>query len=161
MTTIKRQKFEREVKIGWLITSVGIIASLTISGISLYFQLNPPQRAKMTIFIEDHRFSYEGNKLYFEVFGEITNDGAITGFIHGIDFEVTMNVSYDITLYTNILTIPSLSPLESTYFCVGWSFTGVNETVLLETNVKTSVATIWYEDASGMQQAQKEYGFVS
>lgn len=162
MTTSDYLKIKREIKIGWLLTTIGLIASLILGGISLYYELNPPpSRAKLTIFIEHGLIDYgTSDELIFEVFGEIVNDSPLTAFIKKWDFFVAVNTSYQIVRYEQILPKLSLSPLEKTDFRMGRSLMGNNNTRISESAIQSGVVMIWYEDDIGIQQTSKEYSFA-
>jgi hypothetical protein len=136
--------------------------ALALSLINLYHTLNPPpQRAKLTIFIEDaipHSFS--ANELNFQIWGKVVNDSPITALIRRWGLVLNVNMSY--TIVSSMFSMPdlSLSPSEQVNYTMGHVLIGDNGTSIPETAIRSCMAWLEYEDAVGLQFAQKEFRFL-
>lgn len=137
------------------------LTALCFTGLnSLHDWFPPPQRAKLTVFIEHYSF-YQGtaNELNFDIWGKVTNDSPLTALVRRWGLFISVNISYSIMSYSSNMPDLSLSPSEQVNYTMGQVLWGDNETRIPETAVKGCIAWIEYEDHIGLQTARGELNF--
>lgn len=137
------------------------ILALSFTAVNTYREwYPPPQRAKLTIFIEHYSF-YQGtaNELNFDVWGKVVNDSPLTALIRRWGLVLSVNVSY--TIVSSRFNMPdlSVSPSEQLNYTMGHVLWGDNQTRIPETAVRGCIAWFEYEDDLGLQIAQREFTF--
>lgn len=123
----------------------------------------PPQRAKLTIFIDDPPIISKGtdNTLSFYISGKVVNDSPLTASIKTWDLFVAFNISYKTLTYSfnydpKDLTI---SPSGQLNYTMGETFIGENNTAIHQNSILWCVASFTYKDSLGIQTAREELSF--
>jgi len=156
--------------VDWLKQGSNIVSllALTISsvfaGMTLYHDIfPPPQRARLTIFLEYPEFtSVSGsNTLEITLYIEVVNDSPMTATIRQWNLSLNFNERYTVTDQHDSHLGLILPPSGQTDFNMSRTVIGENNTLLQSSSLESIVVTMFYEDYVGMQQASREYGLIS
>jgi hypothetical protein len=148
----------------WLKQGSNILSlvAIIISFVSLQHDLfPPPQRAKLTVFIDGYAFWYgTANELVFDVEGTIVNDSPLTGQIKTWNLTVVFDVPYRSLRSTFSMNERKLYPSSQANFTMSRTLIGENNTRIPDNSIRSFLVEFWFEDSVGMQVAQRELHFM-
>jgi hypothetical protein len=131
--------------------------------LNTYREWNPPApRAKLTIYIEYPEFMRVSNNTVTDVTVSIVvvNDSPISATIMEWNLNLNYNVTYQILNRTEKSGNLTLLPSAQTYFTINTTLEGQNHTILPDTDIRSVIFTLSYQDIIGIQEATREYGFL-
>ncbi len=146
-----------------VITIIGLCITAGFTTLNTYREWNPPApRAKLTIYIEYPEFMRVSNNTVTDVTVSIVvvNDSPISATIMEWNLNLNYNVTYQILNRTEKSGNLTLLPSAQTYFTINTTLEGQNHTILPDTDIRSVIFTLSYQDIIGIQEATREYGFL-
>jgi len=157
-TTGKKKSFWTVNNVTGLIGILGFILAFTIAVTPFLF----PVRAKLTIFIDhfEYDFTSESNSFGFTVFLKIVNDSPKSANVFYWNVSFNIKVPYQIESQTANRNPPLvLTSSAEADLSMSRTLIGENNTPLPNSDLRSIVVTVQYEDDVGVQEASRSYEF--
>jgi hypothetical protein len=161
-----RKWFKKTENKALVVLIIGLCITSGFTALNTYHEWNPPAspapRAKLTIYIFYPQFNPVANSTATDVTVNtlVVNDSPMSATITQWNLTLNYNMTYQILNQVATSGNLTLSPSAQTSFTITTTLEGQNNTLLPNTDIRSIIFAVSYQDNIGLQDATRTYPFL-